>query len=418
MKTITLTFLLILSTTSIFSQFSDFNFVGNGARALGMGNAFLSIADDASAITWNPAGLSQLRKAEISISFNYLTDKVNYYDIYGYDINSFYRNSKENGFGIDYLGIVYPILLQKGTLSFGISLNSIYKKKYEYITEYSESGEDYSLKSFSFATSYQYKFIHIGLTFNKYFSLGDGFHYDYEYNGYNYNVDYRSKTTGYNFTLGLLFNVETLNTKLPLKIALRAYTPYNLTENQVYSGRYSGSVDKISEFPLIFGIGTSYRFGDYFTLSIDYDFRPMKDKNVMFENNSVMIDTTLRIYNDYNMVQGNHNMNQFRIGAEYIFSIGEVYLPIRIGYKNNPTDLSECICTDYEPPNYTKQIFAQSFNLGLGIKYNFVSINLAYEYYSFDRSRDYKFIKLENEDRGYKYKVLKNKFRLSAIFYL
>ncbi len=45
----------------------QFNFGNPGARALGMGGAFLGLADDASAAEANPAGLTVLRKPEISI---------------------------------------------------------------------------------------------------------------------------------------------------------------------------------------------------------------------------------------------------------------------------------------------------------------------------------------------------------------
>ncbi|MFA4906625.1 MAG: PorV/PorQ family protein, partial [Candidatus Margulisiibacteriota bacterium] len=43
---------------------ADFLNVGIGARASGMGDAFVGIADDASAIYWNPGGLSQLKRPE------------------------------------------------------------------------------------------------------------------------------------------------------------------------------------------------------------------------------------------------------------------------------------------------------------------------------------------------------------------
>ncbi|MEI6150006.1 MAG: outer membrane protein transport protein [bacterium] len=46
---------------------SSFNPVGSGARALGMGGAFIPVADDATAASWNPGGLVQLEKPEISI---------------------------------------------------------------------------------------------------------------------------------------------------------------------------------------------------------------------------------------------------------------------------------------------------------------------------------------------------------------
>ena len=41
--------------------------VGSGARAAGMSNAFIAIADDATAASWNPAGLVQLERLEIAI---------------------------------------------------------------------------------------------------------------------------------------------------------------------------------------------------------------------------------------------------------------------------------------------------------------------------------------------------------------
>ena len=43
------------------------NPVGSGARALGMGGAFIGVADDATAASWNPAGLIQLETPEVSI---------------------------------------------------------------------------------------------------------------------------------------------------------------------------------------------------------------------------------------------------------------------------------------------------------------------------------------------------------------
>src|SRR5712691_7511276 len=49
----------------------QFNFSNPGARSLGMGGAFLGLADDASAAEANPAGLTILAKREISIEVRY-----------------------------------------------------------------------------------------------------------------------------------------------------------------------------------------------------------------------------------------------------------------------------------------------------------------------------------------------------------
>jgi hypothetical protein len=42
--------------------------MGVGARAIGMGGAFVAIADDPSATFWNPAGLTDLKGSQFSVS--------------------------------------------------------------------------------------------------------------------------------------------------------------------------------------------------------------------------------------------------------------------------------------------------------------------------------------------------------------
>ncbi len=55
----------------------QFNFGNPGARSLGMGGAFLGLADDASAAEANPAGLTILRKPEVSVEIrNYVEQQT------------------------------------------------------------------------------------------------------------------------------------------------------------------------------------------------------------------------------------------------------------------------------------------------------------------------------------------------------
>src|SRR6266705_2178315 len=53
----------------------QFNFGNPGARSLGMGGAFLGLADDASAAEANPAGLTILRKPEVSVETRNFQEK-------------------------------------------------------------------------------------------------------------------------------------------------------------------------------------------------------------------------------------------------------------------------------------------------------------------------------------------------------
>src|SRR5690349_23851614 len=42
--------------------------IGIGARAVGMGETFVAVANDPSAIYWNPAGLASLQRREVMAS--------------------------------------------------------------------------------------------------------------------------------------------------------------------------------------------------------------------------------------------------------------------------------------------------------------------------------------------------------------
>ncbi|MBI4056031.1 MAG: PorV/PorQ family protein [Elusimicrobia bacterium] len=57
---------------------ADFLNIGLGARATAMGGSFVGLADDASAIYWNPAGLSQLLEQEVGFLHAQWLSGINY----------------------------------------------------------------------------------------------------------------------------------------------------------------------------------------------------------------------------------------------------------------------------------------------------------------------------------------------------
>ena len=78
---------LLLSVFTVSAQIeqtveisSSPNPVGSGARALGMGGAFIGVADDATAASWNPGGLIQLETPEASIvgAYNFRREDTMY----------------------------------------------------------------------------------------------------------------------------------------------------------------------------------------------------------------------------------------------------------------------------------------------------------------------------------------------------
>lgn len=82
------------------------NIVGSGARALGMGSAFIAVADDATAASWNPGGLTQLERPEFSLvlsvkRFEERAKKTQFIDPEG----DFHVTLED----INYMSFVYPL---------------------------------------------------------------------------------------------------------------------------------------------------------------------------------------------------------------------------------------------------------------------------------------------------------------------
>ncbi len=73
--------LLIILTATVFGQGNftlegfKFEFQGSGARAEGMGKAFFAVSDDNTAGSWNPAGLYELDRPILSLSYGSMSPK-------------------------------------------------------------------------------------------------------------------------------------------------------------------------------------------------------------------------------------------------------------------------------------------------------------------------------------------------------
>ena len=112
--------LLLLSATAWAQEERAIdNFAGVGVRAMGMGGAFAGVADDFTAVYWNPAGLAQMRQREVRVGF--LRNSR--------DAKSVFNGTSASGqlsntrFGS--LGFVYPYPVYQGSLVFAIGFSRI-----------------------------------------------------------------------------------------------------------------------------------------------------------------------------------------------------------------------------------------------------------------------------------------------------
>ena len=95
------------------------HFAGVGVRAMAMGGAYSGVADDFTAIFWNPAGLVQVQDREVHVAF--LRNGVaNDSELYGTPSSSELSNTR---FGS--LGFVYPYPVYRGSLVFAAGFNRV-----------------------------------------------------------------------------------------------------------------------------------------------------------------------------------------------------------------------------------------------------------------------------------------------------
>jgi len=108
--------------------------IGVGSRASAMGDAFVAVANDVSALYWNPAGLSQFTENQIIFSHNEWVVDVNH----------------------DFIGGVYHL---DDANTFGVAVTSLSMDEMKVTTEFAPfgTGEYFGFSDFAIALSYSRK---------------------------------------------------------------------------------------------------------------------------------------------------------------------------------------------------------------------------------------------------------------------
>ena len=94
------------------------NTFGVGARTMGMGGASIGLADDFTALYWNPAGMAQIQKFEFFSSFSHNTASTDTY-FAGDEITGTTRSQMRP----NSIGFVYPIQTRQGGWAVGFGYN-------------------------------------------------------------------------------------------------------------------------------------------------------------------------------------------------------------------------------------------------------------------------------------------------------
>ncbi|MBI4727146.1 PorV/PorQ family protein [candidate division TA06 bacterium] len=105
--------------------------LGAGARAVGMGEAFTAVVDDATAMYWNPAGLAQAKKQEMT----------------------FTHNQWLGGIKHEFIGYCLP-LGGNGTLGMNLTVLNVGEMPVTTVERGEETGEFFTCMDWAFALGY------------------------------------------------------------------------------------------------------------------------------------------------------------------------------------------------------------------------------------------------------------------------
>lgn len=407
---------------------SETNFsgaVGSGARALGMGGAFIAVADDATAVSWNPAGLAQLEKPELSLVFRYQT----YHNMIparfaeGRDFFGA-MDFKGTSESFDFASFTYPIRIgnfkivpqisYQRAISFDMVNNEKNVQVFSSFTDqnvpFEFNAEQTHLQkltggldtvSFSLATTLFSRF-HVGVSANVWVN---GFYQDeiltelWDVSNSNTGISWGSgemimnftqdfKMSGFNINAGLLVNVlDNLKVGFVYKSGFSATIDYTVgfsaSGQHPFFGpaphrEFSGKTKL--HWPETKGIGIAYMPTDRLTISFDLTSTQWSESKL--ERFSSVIEgepdqpggdlyfpTLLAIDNEAGIKQ--MDTLQLRGGLEYIFINKKTLIPVRLGFFAD---------SQYYPDAIGDKIMFFGITSGVGIKKGRLAVDAAIQY--------------------------------------
>ncbi len=374
--------------------------VGSGARAMGMGGAFIATADDATAASWNPAGLIQLEKPELSIVGAY-TDRE--YDFESSAHPEIDNHSHDRITNLNYISATFPIAWKKNMV-LSINYQHLYDfdRSFDHAFSYAESGLDLEQQvnfdqsghvgALGLAAALELSpHVSVGATLNIWTDqLGwdNGWQESYRAHssgteaGVPVSIDTRireryEKFRGLNFNLGLLWETAGWGTfgavvKTPFRATL--VHDYQYEETTVYgppvnatitSGPLTTDEDVKLDMPMAYGIGWSRRFSDALTLAVDI-YRTHWDDYVLTDGQGNRFSPIDGRPKSQSQVEPTTHV---RLGGEYVFMQPHrgLAIPIRAGLFYDP-----------EPGQEGSRDFF-GLALGGGLTFPQLSFDLAYQ---------------------------------------
>jgi hypothetical protein len=333
--------LAILILIGLQTQAQDFNITGSGARAEGLGGAFIGLADDATAVLWNPGGLTQLEKMEASVVARSSSQKV---DAGG-------SSSTSSNFALNFASFALPMKMGESNVVFALAFQ-----------RQLDMNEKLDLSAFSYTAELTggvntitpaaairlSPLLSVGLAANIW---SGSYTFKQTLSGSTSSADIT--LSGFNMVIGGMLDLSGLQKPVPLKIGVSVKTPFSLKSE---SGGTSGTDD----MPLMLGFGASYQASDNLVFAADYETRAYKKP----------------------ISDSDKGLDQIRVGGEYLIVLKSSVIPIRLGFHTVPTTLAD---VDASGNSTSNQVNGTGFSVGTGYIAGKFAIDVSYTSDSYEQ---------------------------------
>jgi long-chain fatty acid transport protein len=376
---------------------TSFTLVGAGARAAGMGGAFTAVADDASAASFNPAGLAQLLVPEASVVFDHTSLSDDYQGFSSFDQTPTLpltdSSTRFDRTGFNFASATIPFRLLSRRFAFQLSAQRAVDFTYDgtrHLFETDQSGQKlYELEQ----TSHQQGAIYtysaslavqptertlFGVTVNRW----DG---NWSFSSTNteqqltagsekeaFTFSQSNQLTGWNYDVGLLLRYPFFN------LGLRYRTPFDATYS--FQARLDTNIPTpltplpptrtTLHWPGSLNVGLAVKPSDTFLLAADWA-RTDWSKMIFDAPDGTHV-------NFFDLAPAGSTLagrsDDWRIGAEYLLFVGSAVLPVRAGWSREPQPLRDAVTGD--------RIVREGWSFGLGLKKGWLSVDTAVRYTS------------------------------------
>jgi hypothetical protein len=184
---------------------------------------------------------------------------------------------------------------------------------------------------------------------------------------------------GLNFTAGVLVDFEGMKKPIPIKLGATVKTPFELKYEANYETKSAGTTSQKGEFvntvemPLMYGFGASGRIGENLTIAVDFESRLYGDKKIYRQADQTVPST--HTYRDtLQMSDSKSDINQVRVGAEYLIVTTAGVIPVRAGFRTVPT-----LRANYDINGESSDIVAgNAFTVGTGFISQSFALDVTY----------------------------------------